>query len=109
MNTVRIIPADGKTSGMITVSDTLQIAEEFYSKNIKSLDDFAAILGRHEFQYWELKETMYSEALSCHIKVWEIDGELTVISERLDRYTMDDIRNIDRVIRVFDGQMISKS
>lgn len=106
MNVVRIIPADGKTSGLITVSSGLQIAEEFTVLGIKSLDNVMNSLGRHEFQYWELKETMYSEALNCHIKIWDIDGELVVISEKLDRYSMADIENMSRVMKVFDGVLV---
>lgn len=102
----RIIPADGKTMGLVSVSNTLQIAREFTDAGLKSIPDITMKINREEYQYWQLLDEFYSEALGCRMKTWNIDGTVTVISERLDRYTIDDVRQIALVCDVFGGTVV---
>lgn len=102
----RIIPADGKTKGLTQVSDTLQIAREFTDRGLNNLPEITMQLNREEYQYWQLIEEFYSDALKCRMKVWNIDGEVTAISERLERYTIDDVKQVSLFCDVFGGEIV---
>lgn len=102
----RVIPADGKTRELIRVSDTLQIAREFTDQGWHSLVDITMNLERSEYQYWQLLDDFYSDALKCRMKVWEIDGEVTAISERLERYSVEDAHQIALICDVFGGGVV---
>lgn len=104
----RIIPADGKTKGLTSVSNDLQISREFTDRGLLSLVDITMNLNREEYQYWKLKDEFYSEAFGCRMKTWDIDGKITCISEKLDWYSIDDVKQIAMVCDVFDGEVVKE-